>query len=158
MSVRVLAIGVALCVALVACAGSTSRLKVATMSMEPTIPFEAIVTIDRSAYDRAPPQRFDIVAHRDPAGRDDRLFVKRVVAGGGEEVDLSEAGVTVDGVLLDEPYAHPSSSLRDTQPLVVPEGHVYVLGDRRDRSQDSRFYGPVPIDLVEGKVVHITDP
>lgn len=153
-----LALVVAAAVALVACAGSTERLKIVSASMEPTIPLDATVTIDRTAYDRAPPQRFDIIAHADPTGRSGGSHVKRVVAVGGEEVVLSEAGVSVDGARLDEPYVHPGSSLRDTPPVVVPEGHVYVLGDWRNRSSDSRSYGPVPLELVEGKVIHVTGP
>lgn len=80
------------------------------------------------------------------------ILVKRVIAVGGQTVDLRDGKVYVDGVELDEPYAAgltyelpqqaPGVSVRF--PYTVPEGYVWVMGDNRGNSADSRYFGAVP--------------
>ena len=86
-------------------------------------------------------------------------FIKRVVAVPGDRVEVIDKKLYVDGKAIDDPYGSydpvaPRSirSPRDNfGPFVVPEGHVFVMGDNRDHSHDSRFWGPVPIDDILGK-------
>ncbi|MCL1951633.1 MAG: signal peptidase I [Oscillospiraceae bacterium] len=87
-----------------------------------------------------------------------RLHIKRVIGTAGDLVDISEAGiVSVNGRTLDEPYvAEPSLGACDTKfPFQVPTGTVFVLGDNRAASMDSRDsqFGPVPREQIVGKVV-----
>lgn len=87
-------------------------------------------------------------------------YIKRVIAVGGDTVQIKEDGVYVNGTLLEEPYVNPeeapkyanvSESLRNG--LTVPEGKVFVMGDNRNHSTDSRAIGFVPEGDIIGKVI-----
>lgn len=100
-----------------------------------------------------------------------RDFIKRVVGLPGETVEIRDKTVYIDGRPLDEPYVHflepplarndpeyglRSEGLRDHWgPQVVPAGHVFVLGDNRDNSRDSRFWGFLPLDQVKGRALMV---
>ena len=97
----------------------------------------------------------DIVVFRNPdATSDHDILVKRVIATGGQTVDLRDGHVYVDGKPLDEPYAAGKSYPLDMQapgveaslPYTVPEGSVWLMGDNRENSADSRYFGAVPTD------------
>ncbi|GAB3123404.1 hypothetical protein GCM10027160_43680 [Streptomyces calidiresistens] len=98
---------------------------------------------------------------------DGEHLIKRVIAIGGDTVVCCDADglITVNGTPLREPYLHPGNA-PSTLPfdVTVPEGRVFVLGDHRSRSQDSRFYlddpgqGTVPVDRVVGRAVVIAWP
>lgn len=119
---------------------------IATPSMEPTLPVGRHLFADKITPRLRRLRRGDIVVFRPPvdngAGRE---FVKRVIAVGGETVELREKKVLVDGTLLDEPYAqHTRAGERlqgDTmEPVTVPQGALFVLGDNRDESEDSSVW------------------
>jgi signal peptidase I len=82
--------------------------------------------------------------------------VKRVVALGGQTVSLDDAVLHVDGVAVDEPQVD-LSRIDGTWfgPVTVPDGSVFVMGDSRGVSIDSRTYGAVPLDDIEGRVVAV---
>ena len=94
----------------------------------------------------------DIVVFRNPEATSEHdILVKRVIATGGQTVDLEGGTVYVDGVPLTEPYAQGSSLPLPVQaegvqvsfPYTVPEGYVWVMGDNRQNSADSRYFGAV---------------
>jgi signal peptidase I, bacterial type len=100
---------------------------------------------------------------------DEKDFVKRVIAVGGQTVACCDpqGRVTVDGVPLDEPYIYLSNSDSQSQPfgpVTVPEGRLWVMGDHRDGSADSRAHlddgtsGTVPVSDVIGKAFVIVWP
>jgi signal peptidase I len=114
-------------------------------------------------------RRGDVVVFRFPADPR-RDFIKRVVALPGETVAIRDKRVFVDGEPLSEPYAFHADDaiwpddpaiaedhrLRDQLPAIrVPEGTYFVLGDNRDDSNDSRFWGPVPDSLIEGRALFV---
>lgn len=111
------------------------------------------------------PEQGDIVTFLSPL--DGETLIKRVVAVGGQTVDLVDGAVYVDGERVDEPYTggKPTYSLSDyagsagiTYPYVVPEGTVWVMGDNRTDSRDSRYFGPVDVDDVTSRALFIYWP
>ncbi|MEX1022992.1 MAG: signal peptidase I [Dehalococcoidia bacterium] len=97
------------------------------------------------------PQSGDVIVFEASANRD---FIKRVVGLPGQTVELRSDVVYVDGVALDEPYTaehRPGGVPGDYPPIEVEPGHVFVLGDNRDNSQDSRSIGQVEYDQIIGR-------
>ena len=97
------------------------------------------------AHDQLPPRGVVIVLQKPQS---DVLVVKRVIAVGGDTLRLTPAGVWLNGKLLSEPYIKPL----DYTPLslTVPPGQVFVLGDNRPKSEDSRDFGTVPMASILG--------
>jgi len=108
-------------------------------------------------YPFDPPERGDIVVFDPPdppVSGGDKPYIKRVIGLPGETVEIRGGSIFIDGQQLDESYlpgASTSCGRRGCDPITVPEGHVYVLGDNRDNSSDSRFFGAVPVDAIVGK-------
>lgn len=86
-------------------------------------------------------------------------FVKRVIGVAGDHIEIVNSVVIVNDVVLDEYYVNPAEPLisRGDVDLIVPEGEIYVLGDNRNHSNDSRSFGTVDLDDVDGKVVFNLD-
>lgn len=125
--------------------------RVASDSMEPTLAAGDVVLVDRRDGATAALHRGDLVTFRRPGTGEESL--KRVVALPGESVAIVDAVLQVDGVPVAEPYVDFSEwDGMFTARVVVPEGSVYVLGDNRLASVDSRDFGPVPLHDVDGRV------
>lgn len=90
--------------------------------------------------------------------RDGQKLVRRVVATAGDVVDISDDGLMVNGALQQEAEIYECTERYQegvSFPLVVPEGHVFVLGDSRTGATDSRVYGPVAVSETLGKVISV---
>jgi signal peptidase I len=86
-------------------------------------------------------------------------FIKRVIGLPGDVVEGRDGSVFVNGVRLDEPYLkQPDLPIRPFGPVTVPVDSLFVMGDNRRASQDSRFFGPIPVDDVVGKAFVIIWP
>jgi signal peptidase I len=107
------------------------------------------------------PRRGDVIVFRSPRdpGKD---LVKRCIAVGGQTIEIKDKTVVVDGRPLDEPYViHIDPNLRPAAldprdnfgPYTVPSGDLFMMGDNRDNSEDSRYLGPVDMDLVKGRAM-----
>lgn len=123
-------------------------------SMLPTIELQDRVIANKFIYRFSEPERGDIVVLDDPTGSVDTL-IKRVIALGGETIDLVDGEVVIDGVVLDEPYTHglPSEPMTQAMPYTVPVGSVWLMGDYRTSSADSRVFGSVPLSKVRGRAI-----
>lgn len=105
-------------------------------------------------------RRQDVVVFKFP-NEPERDFIKRVIALPGERIRVEDKRVYINDELLDEPYVHfsepPGSypdARRDNMPeTVVPEGQYFVMGDNRDNSHDSRFWGTLPSHLLKGRAL-----
>jgi len=134
-------------------------------SMEPTLSAGDRIIVNKVSYRLHDVNRGDLVVFS-PTGRasadgiDD--LIKRVIALPGETVSLDAGRVIIDGGLLLEPYltapdvtdgmvAVPGCTGSTSGACTVPADHVFVMGDNRDNSRDSRFFGPVPIDSIAGR-------
>jgi signal peptidase I len=122
-------------------------------SMEPTVHDGAVVLVLRLGAGADRLRRGDLVVYRDPDGAP---TLKRVVGLPGDRVAMLDAVLTVDEVPVEEPYVdHSRIDGTYLGRVVVPPGSVYVLGDNRALSIDSREYGSVPdADLVGRVVLH----
>jgi signal peptidase I len=103
------------------------------------------------------PERGDVVVFIWPKDRS-KDFIKRVIATEGETVELRDRQLFIDGKPVPDPHAHYSaihSPLDTYGPYTVPKGTVFVMGDNRDQSYDSRFWGPVPLADIKGRAIII---
>lgn len=117
------------------------------------IPFSDIKLFSRA------PQRGDIIVFKYPKD-ESRDFIKRVVATPGDKVEIKNQRVYINDHLLEEPYAvhkkpplpPPYSYPRDSYgPVEIPDNKLFMMGDNRENSQDSRFWGLLDINKVKGK-------
>ena len=124
-------------------------------SMQPTLEPEQRLIVDRLTPRFDPYKPGDIIVFDAPALAHLRApAIKRIIATEGSVVELINGRVSVDGVVLNEPYTY---GLEPTYPSsgqarwIVPTGHVFVLGDHRAVSVDSRSFGPVAVSAVIGR-------
>ena len=147
-------------------------------SMEPTLRIGDRVLVDRAGHRLgAQPEIGDIVVFHPPAGADtdpaesgdpspdapcdrptadqsDQTFIKRVVAVGGDTVAIRDGHVIRNGRAAAEPFAAACGGVDGcdfAEPITVPDGYVFLMGDNRGASLDSRFWGPVPVSWVIGQ-------
>lgn len=129
-----------------------AQIQVFDVSMQNTF-FEGHRLIENKISVRfSEPERGDIVIINDP-DLPERL-IKRVIGLPGETIHITDGEVWIDGVRLDEPYVKGStypSTL--AMPYQIPHNHVFVMGDNRERSMDSRSMGAIPLAHIEGKTV-----
>ncbi len=83
----------------------------------------------------------------------EHLWVKRVIGRPGDRLELKDGAVNRNGEKLFEEYIMEPMDDRGFESVVVPDGHVYVMGDNRNRSSDSRQIGPVPVSNIQGRVI-----
>ena len=126
--------------------------------------------LENALLGKRPIERGHVVVFKFPEDPT-RDFIKRVVGLPGETVEIRDKKVYINGNPLDEPYAQfrdppvrhddpeyglRGESIRDSWgPKVIPEGQLFVLGDNRDNSRDSRFWGFLPRDQVKGRALLI---
>ena len=119
-------------------------------SMEPTLHGGDHVLVDKLAYRSGPPIRGDLIVFHRP--RTGEIMLKRVVAVAGDEVGLEDGVLHVNGRARAEPFVDQRRI--DSVyfgPVGVPRGDVFVMGDQRGNSVDSREFGPVPVTRIVGR-------
>ncbi|MFP5326872.1 MAG: signal peptidase I [Acidimicrobiia bacterium] len=150
----IIVLGGALLVAFVVKTFLIQAFYIPSSSMERTLLIGDRVLVNKLSYDVGEVERGDIVVFERPphdtGNPDIKDLIKRIVALPGETVELRDGEVFIDGRRLDEPYlqAHDDANV---EPKKVPAGHYWVMGDNRSQSKDSRFFGPIPDDLIVGR-------
>jgi signal peptidase I len=146
-------IGGALAVALVIQAFLVQAFYIPSSSMEPTLAVGDRVLVNKLSYDLHDENRGDLVVFERPDGSAGEIkdLIKRVIGLPGETVEIRDGAVLIDGRVLDEPYLADDEVLADFAPVTVPDDHVFVMGDNRDDSRDSRVFGPIEDDSIVGR-------
>ena len=134
-------------------------------SMESTLMVRDRVLVNKISYQLNDISRGDVIVFRrtdaEIANSPDlpRDVIKRVIALEGEQVEIIDNTVYIDGLELVEPYLDDGVITSDFEPEIVPEGHVFVMGDNRELSLDSRFEtGPIAHDRVVGRAFFLFWP
>lgn len=153
----IVAIGVAVAAAFLIRAFLFEFVLVDGPSMFPTLETGERIAIEKVSRYAGLPKRGDIVIVHYPNRTEN--FVKRAIGLPGETIEVRDSVVYIDGVPLEEDYVNPLEYF-DYGPTVVPEGHVFVMGDNRANSMDSRAIqvGPIPQDAIVGRGLLITWP
>ncbi|MGD8456182.1 MAG: signal peptidase I [Anaerolineales bacterium] len=134
----------------------TARIRVDGSSMVPSLVHNNYVLVNRLAYQLGDIQRGDVVVFEFPQNREED-YIKRVIALSGETVEIANGVVYIDGQPLAEPYIQ-APMLQDYPPVTVPQGMVYVMGDNRNDSSDSRRWGALAVDEIIGKAIFVYWP
>jgi signal peptidase I len=149
----IVAIGLAVVAALAIKTWLVQAFIIPSQSMENTLEVGDRVLVAKFAYRISDIDHGDVLVFKNP----DRLpgepaqLIKRVIGLSGDTVEAIDGHVQVNGVPIDEPYLRPGVITTDLPKTVVPDGDLFVMGDNRSNSRDSRFIGPVPVHLVVGK-------
>lgn len=122
-------------------------------SMVPTIQVQDRFLLNKTAYWFKTPQRYQIVIFRPPARagvKDD--FVKRIIGLPGETIKVHNGVVYINDRPLAEPYITPDRApIREFNSFIIPDDNVFVMGDNRNNSQDSRYWGSLPLKNIKGE-------
>ena len=132
-------------------------------SMETTFTAGDYVLVDRLSHLWSPYARGQVIVFQPPAtwdAEEGKPFIKRIIGVGGDTVEIRDDGkVAVNDVVIDEPYLfrdddgelEPTESLNGTTRWTVPGGELFVMGDHRQMSADSRLFGSIPVSSVIGR-------
>lgn len=127
-------------------------------SMRPTLQSQERLVVNKFIYQFREPQKGEILVFqypRDPS----RDFIKRVIATAGDTVEIKDGRVFVNDQLLHEDYILEKTK-SEYPKSTIPKGTIFVMGDNRNNSEDSRFadVGFVPLDLIKGKAMMVFWP
>lgn len=122
-------------------------------SMESTLQLQDRVLVNKVSYRLHDVNRGDVVVFRRPDDEpaEIRDLIKRVIGLPGETIEGRDNAVWINGQRLEESYLADDEVILPFGPVTVEEGHVFVMGDNRDESLDSRFFGTVPEDRIVGR-------
>jgi signal peptidase I len=174
----VVIVGLAIGLALLIQAFVVKPYQIPSPSMEPTLDVGQRVLVDRVSYRFSDPGIGDIVVFHPPEGavsdpqcgapqphgevcpqptdeEADTNFIKRIVAGPGDRLSIKNGHPVVNGVMAEEDFINPCHEVGNPcdfpKTITIPPNDYFMMGDNRDHSDDSRFWGPVPRDWIIGQ-------
>jgi signal peptidase I len=123
------------------------------VSMMPTLQDGEKLIVNKAIFFISEPKRGDIIVFH---ATEDKDWIKRVIGEPGDIVEVENDTLYINDEMVDEPYLDISKSiatgiLTNGFRSEVPEDHIFVMGDNRQNSRDSRMIGPIPIDSVFGR-------
>ena len=132
--------------------------RIPSESMVPTLLVGDRVLVNKVSYKLHEVHRGDVVVFtrpaklEDPSGTEPEDLIKRVVAVGGDTVVARDGVLYVNNQPMTEPYVQKGAgTFHLDEAVTVPKGQVFVMGDNRENSQDSRYFGPIPTDTIIGR-------
>jgi signal peptidase I len=152
-------VGCGVLIALTAQAFFVQAFWIPSPSMTPTLEVGDRVLVNKLSYKAHEVRRGDLIVFERPPETSNGLegeikdLIKRVIAVGGDTIEGRDGRVYVNGELIDEPYLQPGTPTNDLEREVVPAGTVFVMGDNRSNSEDSRVFGPIDEDTIIGRAV-----
>ncbi len=178
-----LLVGIALLVAVIIKTFLFQAFYIPSSSMEDTLQINDRVLVNKVVYKIGDISRGDVIVLDDPRPGFEQApedafasatrnllesvglstpqseFIKRVIGLPGDVIRASDGELLVNGVVQVEPYRkHPEQPIPDFGPIIVPDGKLFVMGDNRSESQDSRYFGPIPMEDVVGQAFVIIWP
>ena len=134
----------------------SARIRVESVSMQPTLYARDFVIVNKLAYRLGEPSRGDVIVFRYPPAPEQEPYIKRIIGLPGDQVHITGGKVYINGVALAEPYLKVATNQGGE--WVVPSGSLFVMGDNRNSSSDSRAWGMVPFENVIGKALVVYWP
>ena len=124
-----------------------------SLSMAPTLKINDRVLVNKLSYDLHDVHRGDVVVFESPPneGAATKDLIKRVIGLPGETVESRDGHIVINGRVLNEPYLGPDVVTGPLEKITVPPHHLWVMGDNRPNSRDSRFFGAIPESLIIGR-------
>jgi len=152
----------ALAIALVIQLTSLQAFRIPSESMHPLLQTGDRVLVNKWSYRIHDVKRGDVVVFSRPPGLADPTvddLIKRVIGLPGDSVSIDDSHVLINGQVLDEPYLPPDTptlavgpiTCPPAAPCVIPKGQVWVMGDNRTQSEDSRWFGPIDESSIVGR-------
>jgi len=129
------------------------------VSMEPTFQSGDYILTSKISYKFKPIERGDVVVFNSPKNPNIE-YIKRIIGLPGDKIMVKNGEVYVNDQILPETYISAKTNLwdggflKEGEPIIVPDNYLFVMGDNRPRSSDSREFGPIPISSVVGVVIY----
>lgn len=153
----VIAIGIAVAVAFLVRAFLFEIILVDGPSMQPTLHTDERLAVEKVSRYAGLPERGDIIIVHYPDGTN-RNYVKRAIGLPGDTVEIKDSIVYINGEALSEDYINKEEPYADMAAVTVPEDSVFVMGDNRANSMDSRMVGPIKHEWIVGHAMAVIFP
>jgi len=126
-------------------------------SMEPTLIEGDRIIVSKIHYRLGNPKRGEIIVFKYPVDPK-KDFIKRVIGLPGETLEIRDSKLYINGEFVEQPFLPPGLSYGSYGPVTIPEGQYFMMGDNRNNSEDSRFWGMLPQENIIGKTLLIYWP
>ncbi|HWI54694.1 MAG TPA: signal peptidase I [Desulfobacteria bacterium] len=126
-------------------------------SMEPTLKKGDRIVVSKITYRLSEPKRGDIIVFKYPVNPK-RDFIKRLIGLPGETLEVKNSQVYIDGKVLEQSFLPKGLTYNNFGPVKIPEKQYFMMGDNRNNSEDSRFWGTLPEENIIGRAMFVYWP